>query len=130
MMADYLDFSNFAGRGNPGMEQGIECVGLQGLLADCQLALQGVPFLIGEADQGLMVPQAMRFWVQSLIHFAPSSFNLRSKFFGGSKGSEAPLQVSRQGDARSIDRTREAFWMAGAKRVAIQEAKLAYHHRR
>lgn len=130
MMADYLNFLDFAGRGNPGMEQGIECVGLQSLLADCQLALQVVPFLIGEADQDLMVPQAMRFWVHDLIHFAPSSFDLRSKFFGGSKGGEAPLQVSRQGDARSIDRTQEASWMAGAKRMAIQEAKLAYHLRR
>lgn len=120
MMANHLDFSDFASRGNPGMAQGIECVGLQGLLADFQLALQVVPFLIGEADQGLMVPQAMSFWGHGLIHFAPSSFDLRSKFFGGSKGSEAPLQVSRQGDARSIDRTREAYWMAGAKRVAIQ----------
>lgn len=130
MMANHLDFSDFAGRGNPGMEQGIEHVGLQGLLAGFQLALQVVPFLIGEADQGLMVPQAMSFWVHGLIHLAPSSFDLCSKFFRGSKGSEAPLQVSRQGDARSIDRTREAFWMAGAKRVAIQKAKLAYHHRR
>lgn len=129
-MADHLDFLDFAGRGNPGMEQGVEHVGLQGLLAGCQLALQVVPFLIGEADQGIMVPQAMRFWVQGLIHLAPSSFDLRSKFSRGSKGSGAPLQVSRQGDARSIDRTREASWMAGAKRVAIQEAKLAYHHRR
>ncbi|MDD6287138.1 MAG: hypothetical protein PUA65_02150 [Acidaminococcus fermentans] len=63
MMADYLDFSNFAGRGNPGMEQGVEYVGLQGLLAGCQLALQVVPFLIGEADQSLVIPQAMGFWV-------------------------------------------------------------------
>lgn len=91
MMANHLDFPDFADRGNPGMEQGVEHVGLQGLLTDCQLALQVVPFLIGEADQGIMVPQAMRFLVQGLIHLAPSSFNLRSKFSRGSKGSEAPL---------------------------------------
>lgn len=60
MMADYLDFSNFAGRGNPGMEQGVEHVSLQGLLAGFQLDLQIVPFLICEADWGLMVSQAMR----------------------------------------------------------------------
>lgn len=56
MIADHLNFLDFAGRGNPGMEQSIEHVGLQGLLAGCQLALQVVPFLIGEADQGLMIP--------------------------------------------------------------------------
>lgn len=73
------------------MEQGVEHVGLQGLLAGFQLDLQIVPFLLDEADRGLMVPQAMRFLVHSLIHMVPSSFNLRSKFSRGSKGSEAPL---------------------------------------
>ena len=63
MMANHLDFLDFAGGGNPGMEQGVEYVGLQGLLAGCQLALQVVPFLIGEADQGLVIPQAMGFWI-------------------------------------------------------------------
>lgn len=50
MMADTLDFPDFVGRGNPGIEQGVEHVGLQGLLAGYQLALQVVPFLISEAD--------------------------------------------------------------------------------
>lgn len=92
MMANHLDFSDFASRGNPGMAQGIECVGLQGLLADFQLALQVVPFLIGEADQGLMVPQAMSFWGHGLIHFAPSSFDLRSNFFGVQRGAKPPCK--------------------------------------
>lgn len=129
MMADHLDFLDFAGGGNPGMEQSIESICLQCLLTGFSFFLQNVPFFICEADHDLVVPQAMGFGFYAFSHFVPS-FHLRSKFFGGSKGNEAPLQVSRQGDARSIDRTREASWMAGAKRVAIQEAKLAYHHRR
>ena len=90
MMANHLDFLDFAGGGNPGMEQGVEYVGLQGLLAGCQLALQVVPFLIGEADQGLVIPQAMGFGFYAFNHFVPS-FHLRSKLLWGFKGERSPL---------------------------------------
>lgn len=56
------------------------------------------------------------------------SFHLRSKFLWGIKGgAKPPLQVARKDDAKSIVRNRATCWMAGAKRVAIQQAKLAYH---
>lgn len=124
MMADHLDFLDFAGGGNSGMEQSIESIGLQCLLTGFSFFSQNVPFFICEADHDLVVPQAMGFMLSIILYLL---FICAANFCGGSKGSEAPLQVSREGDARSIARTREASWMAGAKRMAIQEAKLAYH---
>lgn len=107
MLTDYPDFLHFAGRGNPGLKQRIESIRLQRLLTGFSFILQSIPFLIGEANHNLVVSQAMGFGFYGLSHLAPS-FDLRSKFSGGSKGSEAPLQVSRKVDARSIGRNREA----------------------
>lgn len=89
MLADYLDFLHFAGRGNPGMEQSIKSIGLQSLPTRFSFFLQNIPFFIREADHNLLVSQAMGFGFFVLIHMA-LSFHLRSKFLWGIKGGAKP----------------------------------------
>lgn len=90
MMADHLDFLDFAGGGNSGMEQSIESIGLQYLLTGFSFFSQNVPFFICEADHDLVVPQAMGFGFYAFNHFVPS-FHLRSKLLWGFKGERSPL---------------------------------------